>query len=350
MKAAYIKAPMQVEIRETVLPLLGEDEVLIRVMACGICGTDVTSITSGALDWEPAGHEIAGIVEQVGTRVTNTTAGERVTLETGTYSRYSEDSRNGRYDLCNKGPNFWLKGPMGFAEYIIAPKECAVPYTDLSFEEATLVEPLGVAMDLFRTAEIGLGDDVLVIGLGPIGLMALRLAKLAGARKIYAAARSHSARRIELAKQFGADEIILTDQAELDSFPYDKGGVNRVLVTAPPSSIPAAIKAARVGGIIGYIGIAYGDAAAVAFDGNEFHFKKLQLRASHASPALFFPQCIELLKSGAIEGKALISHTFKLDQLEEAFMSLTANKSEAVKLVMVHDGASPTLGGDEYAS
>jgi len=350
MKAAYIKAPMKVEIREVDLPPVGDDDVLIRVMACGICGTDVTSLTTSAVDWEPAGHEIAGIVERVGARVANTAIGDTVTLETGTYDRFSENSRNGRIDLCNKGPNFWLKGPMGFAEYIVAPKECVVPYEGLTFEQATLVEPLGVAMDLFRTAEIGLGDDVLVVGLGPIGLMALRLARLAGARKIYAAARSHSASRIELAGRFGADEIIRTDEVALESYPFDKGGPSRVLVTAPPSSIPGAIRAARVGGIVAYVGIAYGEGATVSFDANEFHFKKLQLRASHASPALFFPECIELLKSGAVDGGALISHTFGLGQLEEAFRKLTTDKGDAIKMVMVHDGAESASGGEGNAS
>lgn len=336
MKAAYIKAPMQVEIREVPLPPLGDDSVLIRIAACGICGTDLTSVVSGAQDWEPAGHEIAGVVEQVGARVKHICAGERVTLETGTYDRYSEASRNGRYDLCNKGPNFWLTGPMGFAERIVVPQECVVACPELPYEVATLVEPLGVAMDMVRTAAVGLGDDVLVVGLGPIGLMALRLAKLAGARKIYAAARSHSARRIALARQFGADEIILSDQIGIGQYPYDKGGVNRVLITAPPQAIPASLGATRVGAIIAYVGIAYGPGATIAFDANDFHFKKLQLRASHASPALYFPQCIELLASGAVDGPALISHTFPLEQLGAAFHQLANDKQEAVKFVMVN--------------
>lgn len=336
MKAAYIKAPYQVQIRDVTLKEVGEDDVRIRVKACGICGTDVTSVSVSAEEWEPVGHEIAGVVEQVGDRVTHTKVGDTVTLETGTYCRTCNNCRNGRYDLCNIGPHFWLKGPMGFAEQIVVPKECVVPYTDLSFEHASLTEPLGVALDLAYTVDIQLNDDVLVVGLGPIGLMAVRLAKLMGARKVYAASRSGSTKRNEVARLFGADEIIYTDQQSLVDYQASCGGFDRILVTAPPKTIPAAMRIANVGGVIGFVGIEYGAGASISFDANDFHFRKLQLRASHASPALYFPRCIELLKSGAIDAKALITHTFPLDKLEEAFQTLKEDKGTTIKLVMVN--------------
>ncbi|CAK4825641.1 unnamed protein product, partial [Aphanomyces euteiches] len=323
MKAWYTKAPFQFELRDVRLADIGDDEVLIKVKACGICGTDMTIAKETAEEWEAIGHEIAGIVEKAGSRVDHVQVGSSVTLETSTFCRKCDWCRNGRYDLCNQGPSFWGQtAAMGFSEYIIAPKECVVPYEGLSFAVASLTEPLGVAVDLVETVGIGLNDDVLIVGLGPIGLMALRLAKLKGARKIYAAARSHSVKRIELARQFGADEIIYTDITPLESYPFEKGGVDKILVTAPPQTIPSTLKAARVGGIIGFIGIEYGNGANITFDANDFHFKKLQLRASHASPALYFPQCLDLLKSGAVDGNALISHTFGLEQFADAMFSL----------------------------
>lgn len=336
MKAWYVKAPFQFELRDVELKEVGDNDVLIQVKACGICGTDMTAAKVIAQEWEPIGHEIAGIVEQVGKNVQHVSVGSKVTLETSTYSRYSDLSRNGRYDLDNRGPSFWGRdASMGFAEYVIAPKECVVAYEGLSFAVASLVEPLGVAVDLVETVGIGLNDTVLVVGLGPIGLMALRLAKLKGAKKIYAAARSHSVKRIELARQYGADEIIFTDITPLESYAFPNGGVDKILVTSPPQTIPEAIKTARAGGIIGFIGIEYGSGANITFDANDFHFKKLQLRASHASPALFFPMCIDLLKSGAVDGDALISHTFGLEQFADSMRVLKEDRGSTVKMVMV---------------
>ena len=337
MKAAFIKAPYQVEIREVALREIKENEVLVKVKACGICGTDVSSIAHNAMEWEPVGHEIGSVVEQLGAHVKGLQIGETVTFETGTFCRECENCRNGRYDLCNSGPTFWLKGTMGFADYLIVPMECVVRCEGLSFAAATLVEPLGVALDLLYTADVKLNDDVLVVGLGPIGLMAVRLAKLMGARKIYAAVRSNSVRRAELAKQFGADEVLFTDVRELVDHTFEKGGVDKILVTAPPETIPGTLKVAKVGAIIAFLGIEYGAGATISFDANDFHFKKLQLRGAFASPALYFPRCIDLLKSGVIDAEALISHTFKLDELAEAFIKLRDEKETVVKMVMLHD-------------
>lgn len=337
MRAAYVKAPYQFEIREFDRREITEDEVLVKVKACGICGTDLSTAATEAADWQPFGHEIAGIVEKKGKHVSNVKIGEKVVLESGTFCRICSNCRNGRVDLCNKGPNFWLTGPMGFADYIIVPKETLVPFEGISFKEASLVEPLGVALDLVYTADIKINNDVLVIGLGPIGLMALKLARAMGVRKIYAAELSVAKRRIALSKEFGADEVILTDKVDIRDHTYAGKGLDRVLITAPPRLIPPALEITNVGGIVAFIGIEYGPDAEITFNANDFHFKKLELRASFASPALYFPTCIELIQSAAIEAKALISHTFKLDEIEEAMKRLRDERTTTVKSVMVNE-------------
>jgi L-iditol 2-dehydrogenase len=338
MKIMYVKAPFQFEIREEKLREMGADEVLIKIKACGICGTDIHTAATEAKEWETFGHEIGGIVEKVGANVRNVKAGDKVTLESCTFDRYSNESRNGRVDLSLNGPRYsWGKDPMGFGEYMIATKEQVVKFDGISFEEATLVEPMGVALDLAYTADIKLNDDVLVVGLGPIGLLAVRFARLMGARKIYAAELSGAKRRIELAKQFGADEIILTDQQGIDDYAYEKGGVDKILITAPPAMIPSSFKAANLGATIAFLGIQFGSGANITFDANDFHFKRLQLRASFAAPALYFPRCIELIESGLVDVKSLISHTFSLNEMEKAMETLKADRENAVKIVIVNE-------------
>lgn len=337
MRAVYLKAPFQYAIREVPVRNVAEDEVKVKIKACGFCGTDYTSAASKALAWEPVGHEISGVVEAVGDRVLHVKAGDCVVLETSTFCRTCDSCRNGRIDLCSKGPNFWGETSLGFAEYIVVPKECVVPFTGLSFPEAALIEPLGVALDLVHTAAIELGTSVLVVGAGAIGLMAIRLAKLMGAGKIYAAVHSHSRRKVELAVQLGADEIIYTDKVQLEDYFSNRPGVERVLVTAPPRTIDSAMKAARIGGIIAYIGIEYGAGAIISFDANDFHFRKLQLRGSMAAPALYFPKSIELLQSGVMDVTALISHTFPLEHFGQYLSMIRDDKSNVIKMVMIND-------------
>ncbi|HEX2945362.1 MAG TPA: alcohol dehydrogenase catalytic domain-containing protein [Clostridia bacterium] len=335
MKAVFTKAPYRFEIRDVELREPGQEEALIKVIACGICGGDVGFAGTDAQDWQPFGHEVSGIVIKTGANCANVSAGDKVVLESGSFCRECELCRNGRVDLCNKGPNFWNSTSMGFAEYMIAPKECLVPFSGISFEEAALVEPLGVALDLFYTAGVQFNDSVLVAGIGPIGLMAIQLSKAAGAKRIYAAAHSHSKARIGLAEKFGADEIVFTDKTGIESYVYSGGGVDKVMLTAPPRLIPACMKASNLGGTIAYIGFAGGNDAQVTFDANEFHVKKLQLKASFAAPALYFPRAIELIQRGAVDVKSLISNRFRLEEIESAMRALCEDKCNSVKSVMV---------------
>src|SRR5450759_2214429 len=102
MKAAYLKAPFQFEIKEIALREIKQDEVLVKVKACSVCGHDMIMAAYGATEMQPFGHEISGVVEKVGSYVKNVELGDKVVLESGTFDRFSANSRNGRVDLDNK--------------------------------------------------------------------------------------------------------------------------------------------------------------------------------------------------------------------------------------------------------
>jgi L-iditol 2-dehydrogenase len=333
MLAAFVKAPFQFQLREIPVPEVRDDWVLVKVKACGICGTDLHTARSEANDWQPFGHEVAGVVAQVGAHVSTVKEGDQVLLESGSFCGHCDNCRNGRVDLCNKAPHIWLNQSMGFAEYILAPKECLVPFVGLDFEVACVTEPLGVAFDLVRTADINLGDEVFVLGLGPIGLMSIPLARLRGAERIYAA-DVVGGKRAETARLYGADEVIATNGKRLAEIPFRKGGVDRALVSAPPRVLPEVMPIMRYGGIISFIGIEYGAGGAISFDANHFHFNKLQLRASFASPALYFPYCLQLLKDGHVDGRAIISHVMPLERIAEAMILLRDERDQALKVVI----------------
>lgn len=334
MKAVYVKYPFETQIRDVELPKLENDQVLINIKACGLCGADLVTMSTPGEDWQPLGHEIAGIVEAVGNNVDNVKVGDKVALESTTFCRTCDTCRNGKHVHCNKGPNLWVKPAMGFSEKIIVRKELCVPFEGISFEQAAMVEPMGVALDLCEVADIKLNDEVLIVGLGPIGLMTVKFAKLMGARKVYVAELSTSPKRIEIAKKFGADEVILTDKISLEEFDFPKGGVDKILVTAPPKLIEKCIKLLNFGGILSFIGIQYGNGANITFDANEFHFKRLQLRASHASPAFFFPKCIEMIKSGMINPLELITAYFPMEKMQEYVDKIKNEKQSHIKVMM----------------
>ena len=338
MKAVYIKVPYQFKTVDVQLRDVQADDVLVDVKACGICGSEMMFGGWKAEDWTAIGHEVAGVVEKVGSNVTHVKVGDKVILMTGAYCGLCEDCRNGRQDLCNRARNMFAEESIGFAEKIIVNKQCVVPLKDgIPFDEASVIEPMGVSMDLFNTTGIELNDDVLVVGLGPIGLMALRFARLAGARKIYAAEFSGNTKRLEVAKMYGANEIICTDKVNLADYKFARGGVEKVMVTAPPKVVASTIPVTLNGGTIAYLGYGHGDDAYITFEGNAFHENKLSLKASYAAPALWFPRCMDLMLEGMIDVKPLITHRVKLEDIESAVLNVRDNRAQTIKSVMIND-------------
>jgi L-iditol 2-dehydrogenase len=303
------------------------------VEACGICGSDITTAMDGTKEYQSFGHEVAGTVLEIGKAVTNVKVGDKVVLESSSACGRCSNCRNLRQELCTNIQSFWPRPPYGFAEEMIVPSITAVPYDGLSPEEASISEPLGVALDMHRVAEIQVGSHVLVSGLGPIGLMAIRLAKLSGAEKIYACDLSKAKRRLELARAFGADEIIPVDQVSLETYSFPQPP-DRLMVSSPPKTLQPMIKIAATKAIISFIGIKYGPAGQVTFDANEIHFKRLQLRGSFASPAMCTPLALHLLKQKMIDGKSLISHTFPLAELPRAMKVAVEDVEHSVKVII----------------
>lgn len=336
MRVVYVKAPYQFEIRETEIPEPGRGEVLIDVRACAVCGTDMHTAALEAEHFQSFGHEIAGVVVKNGPGANRIAPGTKVVLESGTFCHSCDNCRNGRIDICTHGKSIIDDVEIsGYADYLLAPEQALVPFDGLSFAQAALAEPLGVAMDLFYTTGIELNDDVAVVGLGPIGLMTIALAKAAGARKIYAVQRNaKSAARIALARKLGATDVILTSETDLKAYPFPRGGLDKIMVTAAPAVLPEMFKIANYGGIISFLGIdmANGD---ITFNANDFHFRKLQLRASYAVPALWFPRALELLQARVVDPDDFITHTFPLEQIEAMFKKQRDDISDVVKMVMV---------------
>ncbi len=332
MKSAFRKNE-RVYLKEVTLRPLRPDEIRVRVAACGVCGTDIMTPERSGEEKPLTGHEIAGTVLEIGSAAAGLTAGQQIVLDSATPCGRCDNCRDTKQELCTNLQSFFCLGFFGFAEEIIAPAISAIPCDDLPPEVACLQEPLGVAIDLVRLAEIQPGSNVLILGQGPIGLMATALVKQAGAHRIIVTDFKNRTSRAALAGKFGADTFL--DPREVKIEKYDFGcEVNRVLVTAPPQALPSAFAAAARGAIISFIGIGHGPQAMCTFDADAFHFKKLQLRASFASPALYGPRALRLLREGVVDGNALVTHRFPLDRIADALETARTDPA-AVKVVVM---------------
>lgn len=331
MKAAF-KRGATATLRDIPLRELAPDEIRVKIQACGICGTDL-HLNPDEADHESAfGHEAAGLVVEKGCGVTCLEVGRQVVIESATPCGFCSYCKNAQQELCTDIKSFWHSGYFGFAEEMITPAITAIPCDDLPPHIACLSEPLGVAIDLVRLADIKPESNVLLLGPGAIGLMALAIVRHMGARRVFVSGHRRSAARLALAERIGMDGFF--DPTETPLAEVDFGcAIDRVLVTAPPPTLSSAFQLACKGGIISFIGIGYGDSAHCKFDVNDFHFKKLQLRASFASPALYTPRALQYLREGVVDGEALISHRFALDRIAEA-MAVARDPSRAVKVIV----------------
>jgi L-iditol 2-dehydrogenase len=334
MKAYFTKAPMRFEQREVELDPLAPDEALVQVKACGVCGWDVLVAQTVAKDWSPIGHELSGEIVEMGSSVRGYEVGDRVVIENSTFCGVCDQCKRGNVAHCVSLDHH--RSPGGFAEYIVVRYTSLYPLGELSYRAGALAEPLTVALDMVGMAEIPLGGHVAVFGPGPIGLMIARLALARGASRVYLTGHTHSEARWRVAEQIGVTDCIHVDQQDLVTYfqAREPKGLDRVLVTAPPSTIADAAQICRFGGIIAYNGIKFGRASKIVLDGNDFHFKRLQLRGVHSIPNLGWPQAVELLANGTIDPALFISHTYPFNQVPEAIRFAVRARSETVKVMV----------------
>lgn len=340
-RSAYVKSPWQFELRSIDLAAPGSGQMLVEVAACGICGTDQHIADRTATEWQAFGHEASGIVRAVGTGVERFKVGDRVALDSSAPCGMCDNctpvpAGRGRIDLCRNPTTYWAAPAMGFSTFLIAPEALAVPVPDqLDLITAALVEPLGVCLDVVQVADIGYGDHVLVIGPGPLGLGAVFVAAQAGAEKIYLAGRSSSRSRMEAGLALGADTLIEVDKTPLARFDFGMRKPNKIVVTAPPETLPEAIAVTDLGGIISYIGIAWDARSQIKLDADAFHFQKIQLRASHAWPGTHAHESIRLLAKYPVLGQQLISHRFPLAEIGQAMNFARDHRQSVIKPLVV---------------
>ncbi|MCX6090837.1 MAG: zinc-dependent dehydrogenase [Candidatus Atribacteria bacterium] len=338
MKAAFFLGPGQMEVREIEKPVAGEGEVVLQVAACAICGTDVRIFQYGHPKVKPphtTGHEIAGEIVEVGKGVEGYRVGERVTVVTTISCGHCHYCRRGLQNLCPEQEYIGYHFPGGFAEYLKIPKagvqkgNLLVLPEDMDLLEASLIEPLSCAINGQSYLHIGLGETVLVIGSGPIGCMHVELAKNHGAGKIVIA--DISSDRLELARRVGADYYINSQKQDLKKEVMavtDGLGADVIIVAASAGSAQEqALDMVAPQGRISFFGGLPKDKPTITFNSNTVHYKEVGVFGVFASHASQYEEAAQLIYSGRIPAKSLITHVIPLEKIVEGISMVKEGKA-----------------------
>lgn len=342
-KGLYGKKYLDIQERAAEINPPDEDHVIVKVHACGVCGTDINFVR----DWEnelmPLGHEIAAEVLEVGKNVTNVKPGDQVIVEDCSMCGICEDCRSGHPEYCRNMYN--MEGQPGMGQYMSVRFNSLDRFEGLDYVSASLTEPLAVCITAVNIAEIPLGGSVVVLGPGPLGLMSACLAKLRGAGFVAIAGlpadNPRERARLELACELGCDLTIEVGKHEIEEeikrrFPQ---GIDRVIISSPPESMYDALKIIRFGGIITYFGLHFGGRSVVKLDINDLIFRKITLRPAFAEPAINFPLSNRLLREGLIDASKLITHTFGFEDARSVLKAVIDGSMPIVKAVLLPHGS-----------
>lgn len=350
-KACVLTGPGTFEIQEVPVPTPGPGEVLCRIGAVAICGSDPEIIRGDlAGTWPPAypfiaGHEWAGTVVAVGPGVHEFKPGDRVAGEAHKGCGHCRNCKEGRYTIClNYGnveagnQHYGFIVPGAYCQYEKYSIQSLTPMPEnVSFAEASMCDTTSVALHGLELTGVTPGGTVAVIGPGPIGLSAMFLARAMGAARVIVVGRGS---RLESAGRLGADELVNfseVDPVERVRELTNGFGVDEVFeCSGAKGTLNQSIRMVKRGGRISLIGVATDDVV------EEIPFKyvthnEIAIFGSRANPNTAW-KVLALMSSGQLPVKKLISHTFPLEQFGEALDTFVHRKENAVKVVILPNG------------
>ena len=341
MKALVLKAYGQLEIQDVAPPGIGPKDVLVRVMACGICGSDVHGMDGSTGRRIPPivmGHEAAGLVERVGAQVTSFRPGDRVTCDSTIYNPESFFSRRGQVNLCDDRrvlgvscEDYRQNG--AFAELVSVPSHIlyALP-TGMTFEQAAMVEPVSIAVHARNLTPMASEDTALVFGTGLIGLMMVQVLRAAAVARIVAVDVDPG--RLALAAELGAHHLInsATDDvaAAVRALTQGRGADVAFEAVGLEATVRGAIHAVRKGGTVTLIGNLAKD---VSLPLQAVVTRQIRLQGSCASSGEY-PECLDLIASGKVDVDRFISAIAPLEEGPRWFDRLHRREPGLLKVLL----------------
>ena len=340
MKALLLSEYRRLEVTDVPRPVPGPEEVLVRVAACGICGSDVHGYDGSSGRRIPPiimGHEAAGIVAALGKGVTGIAEGDRVAFDSTVYCGSCDFCLRGQVNLCDRRqvlgvscPDYRRAG--AFAEFVVIPSRIVYRLPDnLSFAQAAMLEPVAVALHAISLTRLDANSTALVVGAGMIGLLALQALLVAGCSRVIVVDVDPS--RLKLAENMGATALLQASDPDLlpRIVRFSREGVDvAVEAVGKNETVSLAISSVRKGGNVILVGNVSPE---VTLPLQKVVTRQIRLQGSCASSGEY-PRAIELLASDAIQVKPLITAIASLDEGPKWFERLYAREPNLMKIVL----------------
>ncbi len=351
MKAMVLTAPGEWEIQKVSVPTPGPEEVLCRIGGVAICGSDPEVVDGGLAGvWPPkypfiAGHEWSGRIVAVGEKVTKYSVGDRVAGEAHKGCGYCRNCLEGRYTLClnygkqeNGHRHYGFITNGAYAQYCVYHIKSITPIPDsVSYKDAAMCDTAGVALHGLELAGVRPGGTVAIIGPGPIGMMAMKLAKAMGAGRVIMVGREP---RLSTAQKLGCTEVVdfsKCDPVKAIREMTDGYGVDLAIeCSGAPGTIIQSIEMCGKGGKVVMLGVAK-DGVTEAIPLKLTTHNELSILGSRANPNTS-AKIIQLIECGSLDTTGMVTHTFDLDHIGDAFDTFVNRKGGAMKVVIYPNG------------
>jgi L-iditol 2-dehydrogenase len=331
VRVARFHAPGDVRVESADEPVTGAGDVTIRVRNCSTCGTDLKIFRFGHHHIAPPrvmGHEIAGEIVEVGSEVAGWQVGDRVQVIAAIPCGRCEECRRGRMTVCPNQESMGYHYDGGFAEFMRVPaKVLAVAGLNripdgVGYAEASVAEPLACVLNGQELARVGPGNDVVVIGSGPIGCLHVRLARSRGAARVFLV--ELNAERLRLAADLVAPDAAIcaeeTDVVDTVHKLTDGRGVDVAIVAAASGAAQEqAVTLAARQGRVSFFGGLPKDNPIIALDSNLVHYRELTIVGASGSSPAHNARALELIATGAVPVSDLITHRLPLAEVLTAF-------------------------------
>ncbi len=327
MLSAVLKDFNKLELEDIPVPQPKDDEVLVKIVSCGFCATDykaIKGIRKNVTFPLIAGHEASGIVAGVGSGVRNFKEGDEVICQPSGYCGICQYCREGNTHYCENAYTTGGDGPEdvrpgAFAEYMITGETCLFKKPEnISFDAAALTEPLsGAWKGVIQKSEMQVGDDVVVIGTGGIGLLCMMVAKAAGAGRLIAIDASDYARQNAL--KMGASNVLDAMASDVKEQVYNiiPGGPDLVIEAAGPiEAVNLMVSLRRRGTKWNVFGITTHEK--FELDGGLTHFLEGRMDASFGTTPLAMQSAIRLMERNLVNPELIVSHRFPLTKIHDA--------------------------------
>jgi len=341
MKAAVVKSNSNIEIKNIEKPPIGPGDMLVKMRACGICGSDVEKVFGKY--GQPSmrlGHEPAGIITQVGSEISNFSVGDRVFTHhhVACYSDDCHECSHGNETMCKRYYESNLE-PCGLADEYVVPEwnvkhggVLNIP-DSMSFEEAAMIEPLACCIRAWNKFKHHKNDSVAILGIGPTGIMHALLAKIYGFEKIFCLDLNEF--RLDFAKKFEATAINSGNTNALEQIKSETAnqGVDVVIVaTSSLNALKDAVNFVRKGGTIVMFGVP-SKGTKFELDMSEVYSKGITIVNSYAASDFDTKEAVEKISNKQINVSQLITHKYNLQECQQAFVHAKSGDN-AMKIII----------------